>query len=174
MIVTLRPDSDADAVRRELVARGLWVGRVDGSRVQFLVEPCSATVDAEALRSIAGIEEVARFRSPTPRVGAQPRVVRVGAFAVGAGERPVVMAGLCAVESEEQIRAIARRLARDGVQLLRGGAFKPRTSPYSFQGYGAEALRWLRDAAREHGMAVVTEAMGADEVPLVAEHADLV
>ncbi len=174
MIVTLRPDSDVEAVRRELVAQGLWVRRVEGARVQFLIEPCSAAVTPDALRRIAGVDEVAATRSATPRVDAQPRLVRVLDTRIGVGERPVVMAGPCSVESEAQIHAIARRLARDGVQLLRGGAYKPRTSPYAFQGHGLEALRWMRDAARAHGMGVVTEAMGADEVELVAEHADVV
>ena len=174
MIVTLRADCDVDAVRRELVARGLWVRRVEGARVWFVVEPHSAWVDPEELRAIAGVEEVGRFGSSSPRVDAQPRVVHAGDVRIGAGERPVVIAGPCSVESEEAIHAAAARLSRAGVRMLRGGAYKPRTSPYAFQGHGAVALGWMRDAARAHGMGVVTEAMGADEVAAVAEHADLV
>ena len=173
MIVTLRPDSDVEAVRRELVARGQWARRVDGARVQFVLEPWSARVPLEALRAIDGVEDVGQARSSTPRLDAQPREVRAGDWIIG-GSRPAIMAGPCSVESEEAIHAAAERLSRLGVSFLRGGAFKPRTSVYSFQGHGAPALEWMRDAARAHGMGVVTEAMAPEEVPLVAEHADMV
>lgn len=174
MIVTVKSEWDVEVVRRELVALGLWVHRIDGARVQLVVEPCSASVSADAVRTIPGVEDVGQARSSTPRVDAQPRVVHAGDARIGVGERPVIMAGPCSVESEEAIFAAAARLSRAGARFLRGGAFKPRTSPYAFQGHGAPALGWLRDAARAHGMGVVTEAMGADEIDLVAAHADLV
>lgn len=89
-----------------------------------------------------------------------------GAFAI--------MAGPCSIESEEQIHAAAAGVALAGGRILRGGAFKPRTSPYSFQGLGEQALRWMSAAAREHGLATVTEAVDAATAERVAEHADMI
>ena len=106
-------------------------------------------------------------RSP----GAQDARFSVRGWQVGAA--PVVVAGPCAVESEEQMHEVAGTLARLGVGLLRGGAFKPRTSPYSFQGLGVEGLKILRSAADRHGLAVVTEVMDPRNVEVVARHADI-
>jgi len=175
VIVHLESNSDADAVRRELTARGLWVQRMDaGGRTSFVVEACSAAVEPADLAAIRGVESVATGSSRTPRVDAQPPIVEVGDLGVGPGAAPVVMAGPCSIDTEERIHAIALRLGREGVRVLRGGAYKPRTSPYSFQGHGEVALQWMRDAANAAGMKVVTEAMGAEDVPLVAEYADIV
>ena len=99
-------------------------------------------------------------------------LVRVGEVAIG-GRELVVIAGPCAVEDEEQIFTIAERVARAGARGLRGGAFKPRTSPYSFQGLGEEGLKLLRRAADAHGLFVVTEVLEPAQVELVAEYADI-
>jgi len=115
-----------------------------------------------------------------PRVEALPRatevrpatVVTVGGFRVGGGARAVI-AGPCTVESEEQIRRLARAVARAGATALRGGVFKPRTSPYSFQGHGLHALRWLKEAGERVGLPVVTEVMAPAQVGPVAEVADV-
>ncbi|MDH3297655.1 MAG: 3-deoxy-7-phosphoheptulonate synthase, partial [Gemmatimonadota bacterium] len=93
---------------------------------------------------------------------------------IGGAAPPVLFAGPCSVESEDQIHTVARRLAGLGVRFLRGGAFKPRTSPYDFQGLGREALRWMRNAADESGLLVVTEALSESSLDDVAEVADLV
>ena len=174
MIVTLKPDADAAIVQRELVAHGLWVTRFEGGgRAQFVIEPHSAALPDAALLAIAGVEAIARPAPPHPRVDAQAPEVRVGDVVVGVGAEPVVIAGPCGVESEERIHHIASRLATLGVRLLRGGAFKPRSSPYAFQGHGGRALAWLREAADAHGMGVVTEVMSPEQAPAVARHADL-
>ena len=114
--------------------------------------------------------------APYPLVARNGRAettrVRVGGVEIG-GEEFVVAAGPCAVETQEQIRATARAVALSGARLLRGGAFKPRTSPYSFQGLGQEGLRLLAAAGRESGLPVVTEVLSAEDVPLVARHADV-
>ncbi len=99
-------------------------------------------------------------------------VVKVGNVKIGDGF--TVIAGPCAIESEEQITKVAEFLAEVGVKVLRGGAFKPRTSPYSFQGHGEKALRWLRKAADEYGLVTVTEVMDTKQVPLVAKYSDIV
>ncbi|GAB4579215.1 MAG: 3-deoxy-7-phosphoheptulonate synthase [Anaerolineales bacterium] len=93
-------------------------------------------------------------------------------LAVG-GQEIVLMAGPCAVESYEQTRAVAEVLHALGVRVLRGGAFKPRTSPHSFQGLGLEGLKILRAVADEFGLLVITEALGVEHVPLVGEYADI-
>jgi len=103
----------------------------------------------------------------------EPSVVQVGALRIG-GPEVVVMAGPCSVESQEGLFAVARRVQAAGASILRGGAFKPRTSPYSFQGLGREGLELLRSASQATGLAVVTEVMDTRHVDLVAEYADIV
>ncbi|HYB62022.1 MAG TPA: 3-deoxy-7-phosphoheptulonate synthase [Methylomirabilota bacterium] len=99
-------------------------------------------------------------------------VVHVGALAIGGGGF-VVMAGPCAVESESQLLQTADAVVAAGARVLRGGAFKPRSSPYSFQGLGVEGLKLLAKARERTGLAIVTEVMGPEEVDLVAEYADI-
>ena len=182
MIVTLKPGADPKRVQGELTARGLWVQRLDGagapgSAIHFAVERHSRRIDPRDLLAIEGVADVAAPPSPHPRLDAQSPVVKIAgrhtSTLIGPGAPPVLMAGPCSIESEAQIRDIAAVLAPQGVRLLRGGAFKPRTSPYAFQGHGDSALGWMRKAADDHGLQMVTEVMGADEVAHVAELADL-
>ena len=187
MIITLKPGTDPKRVQGELTARGLWVQRLDGAApgdgasaaaVHFVVERHSRRVEPGEILAIEGVADVAAPPSPHPRLDAQPPVVRVtsrGArpVAIGHGEPAVLMAGPCSVESEARIREVAATLAGQGVRFLRGGAFKPRSSPYAFQGHGEVALGWMRRAADESGLHVVTEVLSAEDVPLVAEVADL-
>jgi 3-deoxy-7-phosphoheptulonate synthase len=99
------------------------------------------------------------------------RIVKVGDVAVG-GEEFIVMAGPCAVESREQIEQAARHVDEHGGRILRGGAFKPRTSPYSFQGLGAEGVELLRRASLKAGLPFVTEVMSVDDIDLLAPRVD--
>src|SRR5579864_4632106 len=99
-------------------------------------------------------------------------VVQVRDIEIG-GNDFVVMAGPCAVESERQLLQTAEAVAQAGARVLRGGAFKPRSSPYSFQGLGLEGLKLLAKAREETGLAIVTEVMSECDVPLVAEYADI-
>lgn len=175
MIITVRQGGDDNGVKMALVDRGLWVQRLEGEgRVQFVVGHHSPRIDREALLGIPDVELVTGSKSPTPLVDAMPATVQVAGVDIGAGAAPVVFAGPCSVESEDHVRRVAARLAEMGAQFLRGGAFKPRTSPYAFQGRGPEALRWLRKAATENGMGLVTECMGVEHKDEVAEFADLV
>ena len=100
-------------------------------------------------------------------------VVRLANGASFGGQEVAVCAGPCSVESREQLEATAKAVAAHGANVLRGGAFKPRTSPYAFQGLGADALKMLRDSADRYGMAVVTEVLDPRDVELVAAHADM-
>jgi 3-deoxy-7-phosphoheptulonate synthase len=100
-------------------------------------------------------------------------VVRLSNGATFGGEVVAICAGPCSVESREQMEATAKAVAAQGANVLRGGAFKPRTSPYSFQGLGGEGLKLLRQAADRYGMAVVTEVLDPRDVELVSQHADM-
>lgn len=99
-------------------------------------------------------------------------IIDLGSCSIGDGSL-TVMAGPCSVESEEQIHTIAKSVKHSGAKLLRGGAFKPRTSPYDFQGLGIEALQYLRDAARANDLKTVTEVLTPSDVPTIAEYADI-
>lgn len=175
MIVTLQQGADEARVRGQLARRGLWVGAplraLDGT-VHLPVSEGSSRVRPEDLRSVEGVSTIAASDSPHPLVDRHGPTARVGAAVLGP-RRPALVAGPCSVESEAQIGRIAAALAGLGVSWLRGGAFKPRTSPYAFQGAGDEALRWLRRAADAHGMKVVTEVLAEGDVPAVAEWADV-
>jgi 3-deoxy-7-phosphoheptulonate synthase len=104
--------------------------------------------------------------------GGKRTVVRVGSVEIGAGE-PVVIAGPCSVESYEQLSATAEAVKAAGARMLRGGAYKPRTSPYDFQGLGLEALEILSLVSEETGLPIVSEVLSTDDIELVAEHVDM-
>jgi 3-deoxy-7-phosphoheptulonate synthase len=173
MLVTLKPHADAACVQAALVRLGLWTERLAGDvGVAFAIAPHSAAAHVNELRCIEGVADVFCAPSQHPRVDAAGAVKAVSGVAFGSA--PVWLAGPCSVESEAQIEIIAEHVARAGAQFLRGGAFKPRTSPYGFQGHGGDALAWLRRAASRRGLKVVTEALSERDVPLVAEHSDLI
>lgn len=102
----------------------------------------------------------------------QQTVVKVRDLEIG-GDDFIIMAGPCSVETEHQVLTTAHHVSRRGARVLRGGAFKPRSSPYAFQGHGLEGLKMLARARQETGLAIVTEVMSEDDVPLVAEYADI-
>lgn len=130
----------------------------------------------QSLESGPGVAEVVPILAPykvaSREVKPEPTVVRTGSLAVGNSHLGVI-AGPCAVESLEQTMAIARAVKSSGATALRGGAFKPRTSPYSFQGLKEEGLKILAAARDETGLSVVTEVITPDDVPLVARYADV-
>jgi 3-deoxy-7-phosphoheptulonate synthase len=137
-------------------------GRVDGSR----------------LAALPGVQEIIHVTKPYKQVSrewkAEPTVVRLGAGLSVGGEDVVVMAGPCSVESERQIIEAARAVREAGATVLRAGAFKPRSSPYAFQGLGQVGLRLLAKAREETGLLIVTEAMDAEGLDHVVEVADIV
>ena len=130
----------------------------------------------QSLESGPGVAEVVPILAPykvaSREVKAEPTVVRAGSLAVG-NSHVGMIAGPCSVENEEQTLATARAVKAAGATALRGGAFKPRTSPYSFQGLKEDGLKILAAARDETGLAVVTEVMPANDVPLVARYADV-
>jgi len=130
----------------------------------------------EALESMSGVREVVRISRPyklaTREFHPLDTIVDVSGVKVGGGSA-VVMAGPCAVESESQIMTTAIAIKKAGAHMLRGGAFKPRSSPYSFRGMGEDALKLMAKARAETGLPIVTEVMTPTDVALVAEYADL-
>jgi len=132
--------------------------------------------EIEALQVAPGVDNVVAIAQPFKLVSRQVRpersVIRVDGVAIG-GPDVVVMAGPCSVESREQLLATAHAVKRAGATMLRGGAYKPRTSPYDFQGLGLEALKILQEARRETGLPVVTEVMSTEDVDLICEYADM-
>ena len=135
-------------------------------------------VDAARLQGLEGVLEVIPVTHAYKQVSREWReadtLVTLPNGTVVGGDAVVVMAGPCAVEGERQIVEIAHRVRAMGATVLRGGAFKPRTSPYSFQGLGEEGLRYLARARSETGLAIVTEALDPDGADLVAEYADII
>lgn len=135
-------------------------------------------VDSARLQGLEGVLEVIRVTQAYKQVSREWRehdtLVRLPNGTVVGGVDIVVMAGPCAVESEAAIVDVAHTLRAQGATILRGGAFKPRTSPYSFQGLGEEGLRHLARAREETGMMIVTEALDPDGADLVAEYADII
>lgn len=132
--------------------------------------------EIEALQVAPGVDNVVPIAQPFKLVSRQVKpqrsVVNVGGVQIG-GEKVVVIAGPCSVESREQLLSTAQAVKKAGASLLRGGAYKPRTSPYDFQGLGEEALKILREASDETGLPVVTEVMSTEDVDLLCEHADM-
>ncbi|HEX6880834.1 MAG TPA: 3-deoxy-7-phosphoheptulonate synthase, partial [Terriglobales bacterium] len=132
--------------------------------------------ELEALSAAPGVERLIPIAHPFKLVARQGRtsrtVVSVGDVRIG-GDEIVIIAGPCSVESREQLFETAYAVRDGGATMLRGGAYKPRTSPYEFQGLGINALKLLREASDETGLPVVTEVLGTDDVDLVAEYADM-
>ena len=133
-------------------------------------------VSGDQLRTFPGVEDVVPVLPPyklaSLEAHPQPSIVNVAGVAVG-GSNLAMIAGPCSVETEERMHSIARSIKAAGANILRGGAYKPRTSPYSFQGLGPEGLKLLRDAGREVGLPTVTEITDVRNIDITAEHADV-
>jgi 3-deoxy-7-phosphoheptulonate synthase len=132
--------------------------------------------EIEALQVAPGVENVVPIAQPFKLVSRQVKpersVINIDPVAIG-GTGVVVIAGPCSVESREQLISTAQAVKRAGATMLRGGAYKPRTSPYDFQGLGSEALKILREARQQTGLPVVTEVMSTEDVDIICEHADM-
>jgi 3-deoxy-7-phosphoheptulonate synthase len=132
--------------------------------------------EIEALLVAPGVENVVPIAQPFKLVSRQVKpersVVNVGGVAIG-GAGVVIIAGPCSVESRDQLLSTAHAVKQAGATMLRGGAYKPRTSPYDFQGLGIEALKILREAREQSGLPVVTEVMSTEDVDIICEHVDM-
>ncbi len=165
-------------LERIIRGAGLDIHRSDGEEYTILgVIGDRNRLDMGTVTLMPGVREVVLVTSPYKLASREfhpdDTVVRVGETCLVGGMEVAVMAGPCAVEGEEQIEACARAAAAGGAQILRGGAYKPRSSPYSYQGLGLEGLKMMRRAADRYGLAVVTEIMTIELIDTVAQYADL-
>lgn len=181
MLVVMRQDASPEEIRgvvRAVEARGFRAHPIPGAqRTAIGITGNKGAVDAPAFESLPGVLEVIpvthAYKLVSREVKTEDSIVRVGGVAVG-GEELVIVAGPCAVESLDQALTIARAVKQAGAHLLRGGAFKPRTSPYSFQGLGREGLEILAEARAATGLPVITEALDSEGVDLVERYADAI
>jgi 3-deoxy-7-phosphoheptulonate synthase len=170
-------EPQTEFVIERLVSMGFTVHRSTGVRHTLLggVGP-QDDFDPLALEALDGVKECHRIVSPYKLASRHFKpggtIVKIGEVEIG-GTRVVSMAGPCSVESESQMEACASIVAGTGAQIIRGGAFKPRSSPYSFQGMGEEGLRIMRAAADRHGLLVVSEVMDQVQIPLLLQYADI-
>ncbi len=180
MIVVMKPDAtdgQVDHMVAHIESLGLKPQVIRGTHQTVIAALGEERVGlVEALEPGEGVEKVLPIMAPYKRASSELKsdrtVVQTRGLAVG-GRQIAVIAGPCSVESEAQIVSIARTLKAKGATGLRGGAFKPRTSPYSFQGHKEDGLKMLAAARAETGLAIVTEVMAPEHVPLVAEYADV-
>lgn len=180
MIVVMKPDAteaQISHVREHIASLGLQPQVIVGEHQTVIAAIGQERPGlVEALEPAEGVVKVLPIMAPYKRASSELKtertVVRAGSLEVG-GKRIGVIAGPCSVESEEQIVGIARKLKELGATGLRGGAYKPRTSPYSFQGHKVDGLKMLATARAETGLAIVTEVMAPEHVPVVAEYADV-
>jgi 3-deoxy-7-phosphoheptulonate synthase len=180
MIVVMKVDSgqkEIDEILKRLDERGL-AGHLSRGMERTVIGVVGQTYPElrDMLELLPGVEEVIPITRPyklsSREFQPQDTVIEVGDIAIGGGEL-VVMAGPCAVESEEQVLETARAVKAAGANILRGGAFKPSTSPYGFRGLGEEGLKILAQARKEIGMPIITEVLAPDDVELVARYADI-
>lgn len=181
MLIVMRASATEAQVARvcELIAKMGFEGRpIPGAgRTAIGIVGNDGALDPGRFVGLDGVKEAITVSAPyklvsrewkaTPTVVELPNGTRIG------GGHLAIMAGPCSVESRDQIFESAKVVAEGGGTVLRGGAFKPRTSPYAFQGAGEEALQWMREAADAYGLSVVTEAVDAESARLVAQYADM-
>ena len=179
MIIVTRPDATEEQIDYITARIRSWGLKAEISRGEMrvvigVIGP-EDKIREKPLGAFPGVESVTPVLKPYKLVSYEFRGthsrVQIGDVVVGAKEF-VVMAGPCSVESESQVTTIAKEVRKAGARILRGGAFKPRTSPYSFQGLGKLGLQFLAEARRETGMPVITEVMDTKDLDLVCEYAD--
>jgi 3-deoxy-7-phosphoheptulonate synthase len=181
MLVVMRQDATPDEIRgvvEAVEARGYKAHPIPGAqRTAIGITGNKGAEEAPVFETLPGVLEVIpvthAYKLVSREVKPDDTVVNVGGVPVG-GPGLAVVAGPCAVESREQLLTVARAVKAAGAQLLRGGAYKPRTSPYSFQGLGEEGLKLLAEARDATGLPVVTEALDSESMDLVERYADAI
>jgi 3-deoxy-7-phosphoheptulonate synthase len=181
MLIVMKKGSvraDLDRVTRVIEELGLQAHAIPGAeRVAIGITGNTGPLEPSTFESLPGVAQVLAVTRPFKLVSRESHpettIVRVGGVEIGGGTFTII-AGPCAVEDEDQLFTTAHLLKRAGAGMLRGGAFKPRTSPYSFQGLGERALKLLARAREETGLPIVTEAVDEASLDLVEEYADVV
>ena len=179
MVVVMKEratEAEIDAVIARLVEFGMDVHRSSGATRTVLGVVGTGKVDQGLISILDGVHEVIRITEPYKLAGrtfkGDDTVVAIDDVRIG-GDEVMVMAGPCSAENEAQVMASAAAVKRAGAKILRGGAFKPRSSPYSFQGLGEEGLRLLRSAANAHNLKLISEVMDISQIELIAKYADI-
>ena len=181
MIIVLKSgvtDAELEAVCRRVVELGYQPHTIRGEfkTVIGAVGEERGKADLRILEAMEQVETVVPIQQPfklaSKEIKPEPSEVRVNGIPIG-GPRVVVMAGPCSVESESQVLEVAEAVKAAGASILRGGAYKPRTSPYAFQGLKEQGLKYLAAARKRTGLAVITEVLETESVELVAEYADI-
>src|SRR6266850_3919656 len=169
-------EAQIEQVVARLVEMGMDVHRSTGVTRTVLGAVGQGHPDAGLIEMLDGVHEVIRISSPYKLASRtfknEPTVITVGDVRIG-GDEVIVMAGPCSAESEPQVRAAAAAVRRAGAKIFRGGAFKPRSSPYSFQGLGEEGLRLLRDAADAENLKLITEVMDLSQIEVIDKYTDI-
>src|SRR3989475_2804704 len=181
MIVAMQETAEEAQIQQvieHLVRMGFEVHRSTGARMTVLGAVGSGIdFDIRILELLPGVQEVHRISSPYKLAGRSFRpegtIVRLANGVDIGGNEVIVMAGPCSVESREQLFTTAEGIAKAGARVLRGGAFKPRSSPYSFQGHGEEALKSLREAGDKFKLLVISEVMEISQIPMMLPYVDI-
>ncbi|HEX7287569.1 MAG TPA: 3-deoxy-7-phosphoheptulonate synthase [Candidatus Angelobacter sp.] len=181
MIVAMQERASEEQIQHvieRLINMGFEVHRSTGARQTVLgAVGARHEFDIRDIEVLPGVSEVHRISSPYKLVARSFRpegtMVRFPHSVTVGGDEVVIMAGPCSVESRDQLFAVAESVSRSGAKFLRGGAFKPRSSPYTFQGLGEEGLKLLREAADKFGMLAVSEVMEISQIPLLLPYVDL-
>ena len=181
MLVIMKNDAteaQIQAVVREIEIMGFRGVPMPGAqRTAVCIIGNQGPVEDSRLLSLEGVKETIPVTKPYKLVSRethpQPTIIAIGDIKIG-GEKPTIMAGPCAIEHEEQALTIARLVKQHGAQVFRGGAFKPRTSPYSFQGLGKEGLKILQKVREETGLLIITEAIDHTNIAIVEQYADII
>jgi 3-deoxy-7-phosphoheptulonate synthase len=182
MLVVMRQDATPEQVREVLAlieARGFRAHAIPGAqRTAIGITGNAGPIEPAIFEALPGVLEALRVSHPYKLVSREVKpddtVVHVGSVPVGGSSPVTLIGGPCAVESREQTLTIAKRIKEAGGHILRGGAFKPRTSPYAFQGLGEEALKILAEARDVTGLPVITEAVDMESLDLVERYADAI
>ena len=179
MVVVMKEratEAEIDAVIARLVESGMDVHRSSGATRTVLGVVGTGKVDKGLIELLDGVHEVIRITEPYKLAGrtfkSDDTVVTIDDVRIG-GDEVLVMAGPCSAENEAQVHASAAAVKRAGAKIFRGGAFKPRSSPYSFQGLGEEGLRLLRAAANAHNLKLISEVMDISQIDVVGRYADI-
>ena len=180
MVVVMQERATDEQVQRviaQLTEMGFDVHRSTGAlRTVIGAVGGNRAFDPRLIEVLDGVHEVLRITEPYKLASRtfkpENTVVAIGDVRVG-GDEVIVMAGPCSAETEQQVEATAAAVKRAGAKVLRGGAFKPRSSPYSFQGLGEDGLRMLRGAADRHGLKLVSEVMDVSQIEMIQKYADI-
>ena len=179
MLIRLSPNANLQHVQATMKTLGLWTAKFSSNEGHTIlhVKKHSAAIDNNEIEKIPGVIEVICPKSQHPLVdGLRNQTLHLKRIdlCIGGNSPPVLMSGPCSIESEVDIHQAASMVAAAGGRVLRGGAYKPRTSPYSFCGHGDTALTWLKEAANAHSLGIITEALSIENVDAVANVADII